>query len=250
MAKGSRDVIIGFCLDETGSMGSCVEETISGFNEYIGDLKKQEGKTTITLMKFSDVAASEPTHRMFCENAPVEDVPELSHENYVPRGQTPLFDAIGHTLVKVKEGLKATKDLPKEQQPQPIVVIQTDGQENASREYTRQMIFDMIRKREKQGWLFIYLGADQDAYVAERVAVAMGLQADSSMAYGAQGPTGPMGIASAAGSVSAVRDMREKGIAVASPGFASMTKSEYKNRTGIDPDEHKKEKKASSTPKK
>ncbi len=45
-----------------------------------------------------------------------------------------------------------------------IVMIITDGYENASREYTQGHIFEAIEKRREEGWAFLFLGADQDAY--------------------------------------------------------------------------------------
>lgn len=47
-----------------------------------------------------------------------------------------------------------------------LVVIVTDGMENASREHTRKSVFSLISDRRDQGWTFLFLGADQDSYDA------------------------------------------------------------------------------------
>ena len=47
-----------------------------------------------------------------------------------------------------------------------MLVVVTDGQENASREHTRGSVFDMITERRQQGWSFLFLGADQDSYAS------------------------------------------------------------------------------------
>lgn len=174
----TTNVLVGFCLDETGSMLSCRDATVSGFNEYIDDLKAQTGETRLSITLFSDMFGAESTFRPLCEAASVSDVPRLGAKNYNPRGNTPLYDAIGHTI----DGL--AKWLGDDEGDWSVMfVIQTDGYENASREYGRQGIFDLIRSKEADGWRFIYLGADQDSFTAERLAQSMGMQAGSTFAY-------------------------------------------------------------------
>jgi hypothetical protein len=93
----------------------------------------------------------------------IEQVRRLDKSRFVPRGNTPLFDAMGHAIADAtirREKLGAAGE-PYEEI---VFVTFTDGLENASREYSRSQIFDLIRKREQAGWSFIYLGANQDAY--------------------------------------------------------------------------------------
>jgi hypothetical protein len=40
----------------------------------------------------------------------------------------------------------------------------TDGEENQSVEYRREQLFDLVKKHEKEGWTFAYMGANQDSY--------------------------------------------------------------------------------------
>lgn len=174
--KKTENIAVGFCLDETGSMGRCRQATIDGFNEFLADTKKQTGKTRLSLTKFSDVGPSKQTFRPVHEAVDIAQVDALT--DYNPHGNTPLFDAIGYTVKKMESWVSAQKD-----DWAVMFVIQTDGEENASREYTREAIFDLIRRKEAEGWRFIYLGVDQDNYAAQAAATAMGMVQDSAFGY-------------------------------------------------------------------
>lgn len=179
MAKKKKNgsVAIGFCLDESGSMQQCWDATISGFNEYVDGLRRQKGKTWLSLTKFSSDRPG-GNYRVLCTAEPIETVPQLTTSNYYPDGNTPLYDAIGHTINQLAERL-STGEKP----DSVLFVIQTDGQENSSREYTRQMIVKLIGEKEAEGWRFIYLGANQDEMTAERLSTGIGVAAGASVSY-------------------------------------------------------------------
>jgi len=100
----------------------------------------------------------------------VKNVGELSWDNYKPSATTPLYDAIGKTVKEVDEKLKGEKD-----ELSVLCVIMTDGHENASREYTRKGIFELIKKKEEEGWTFVYLGSDHDSWEAgQRLGLSRG----------------------------------------------------------------------------
>lgn len=224
--KGNADVAVGFCLDETGSMGPTASATISGFNEYVDGLRSQKsGSTTMTITRFSDVSAMEPTFRPLCASADISKVPKLSTQNYQPRGGTPLFDAIGSTITEMDAYLKGVEKALRPSSV--IIVIQTDGEENASREYTREKIVDLIRAREKKGWNFVYLGADQDDYTAERASQMMGMSVGSSFSYATADSVPVMRTASVG--TGAVRAARASGMHVNSAQLSTAM------RTGEDP---------------
>jgi hypothetical protein len=149
-----KGMVISFILDETGSMTSCKDATIEGYNEYIKSLQKDKEakKAKFTLTKFNSEKI-EIVHNAIA----VKDVPELNNDTYMPDHMTPLYDAIGKTIKGIE---KATTD------ENVLVIIQTDGYENHSKEYDRQKIYDMIEKKQKDGWTFAFLGADIDAYAA------------------------------------------------------------------------------------
>ena len=83
----------------------------------------------------------------------------MTSADYQPRGLTPLFDALG-TLIKTIEKRVAASIVPEDQ----IVVVFSDGLENASNEWTREALFQLITEKENEGWTFIFNGANQDSY--------------------------------------------------------------------------------------
>jgi hypothetical protein len=160
----TKKLHVFFVLDETGSMLSCLTPTISGFNEYIQTLKGDKKVDYLfSLMKFN----SESITQVYSQ-IPIKNVETLSVENYRPRATTPLYDAIGRGIASLTRKRHV------------LFVIQTDGQENASREYTREKIFRLIEKKTKKGWQFVFLGADQDAW---DVGAQLGLSKGQTLSY-------------------------------------------------------------------
>ncbi len=172
VAKRARPktLVVNFVLDETGSMGVCRDATISGFNEYVEELLKRKERILFTLTKFNSEKI-EVTHA----GVPVKDVSRLHQGNYVPAALTPLYDAIAKTVKATEEALKA-----KHGKPSVLCVIMTDGQENASRENTREAIYRLIKEKEAEGWTFVYLGANYDAW---DVGQSIGLAQGNTMSY-------------------------------------------------------------------
>lgn len=163
-----KKLYISFILDETGSMLSAKSQTISGFNEYVESLKANvDDKVYFTLTKFNSART-----QIVVTDASLNDVPPLTDSNYRPAETTPLYDAIGKTITSLESSVKKGSRC--------LVVIQTDGQENASREYDRRAIFDMIEEKKKAGWTFVFLGADQDAYLASQ---QIGISRGNTMSY-------------------------------------------------------------------
>jgi len=170
MSKSKRalDTLVCFLLDETGSMCSCKDQTISGFNEYIATLKKSKN-VVFSLTVFN--SARIVNHPAIA----IADVEELSNYNYKPDMMTPLYDAIGQSINKLQLDLKKMRSKPKV-----LFVIMTDGEENCSGEFTSKKVFDMISKKKKDNWTFIFLGANQDSWKTGRI---MGLDKGNTMNY-------------------------------------------------------------------
>jgi hypothetical protein len=149
---------ITMILDRSGSMSSVWRPTIDGFNEFIEAQKKGAGDANVTLIQFD----TENPYELVFEDRPVKEAPKLTGETFVPRGGTPLHDAIGRTIVDL--GAKLAKTPEAERPGKVFVVIMTDGLENSSHEYSAPKIAEMIKhQREKYKWEFIFLGANQDA---------------------------------------------------------------------------------------
>ena len=166
---------VSFLLDETGSMQEIKRDTMGGFNEYVETLKKDGGDIAFSLMSFN---SNETKSRYVAE--PIETVAPLTDDNYRPGAMTPLIDA----SVKI---IKATEDAARKRgdEPSVLVVIQTDGYENASVEYTSADLTALIKEKTAAGWQFVFLGAGLDAFDAAHDA---GIQFDrrKMVGYGKQ----------------------------------------------------------------
>lgn len=153
MKKGLTELV--FILDRSGSMGGMESDTIGGFNGMLGKQKKEEGEANVTTVLFDDQI--EIIHDRF----PISVVKPLTDDDYFVRGSTALLDAVGSTVKKVEN---IQKRLPEEMRAENIIfVITTDGQENASQEYSASMVKKMIETNQEKGWQFLFLGANMDA---------------------------------------------------------------------------------------
>jgi uncharacterized protein YegL len=164
-------VHVTFLVDRSGSMEAIRSDVIGGFNHFLGAQRAMDGECRLTVHQFD----SGGFDSLF-EALDISDVRDATPADFEPRGMTPLYDAIGRAIT-LAQG-RAASDAGRNEQP--LVVILTDGLENASHEYTHQRIFELIRAKEAAGWIFTYLGANQDAYA---VSAAMGINADATQNY-------------------------------------------------------------------
>ena len=144
-----------FILDRSGSMAGLEQDTIGGFNTMIEKQKAQEGECRVTTVLFD--------HELLTlhDRVPLRDIAPLTDSDYTVRGCTALIDAIGATVTKI-EGIH--RYLRREDVPANVMfVITTDGLENASKEYAADQVRKMIEKHKKQGWEFLFIGANIDA---------------------------------------------------------------------------------------
>ena len=148
-----QPLYVTLILDETGSMQDCKGAAIAGFNHYVAALRREPAETRVTLTLFN----SRKTEVRY-QAMPVTRVHDLDVETYRPQDTTPLYDAIGRTLTAARQEVPAGA--------RRLCVILTDGEENASKEYSRAQIFDMIKAYENEGWTFLYLGANHDVWAA------------------------------------------------------------------------------------
>lgn len=149
---------ISIVLDRSGSMSSVREATVLGFNEFVEGQKSGTGDANVSLVQFD----TENPYELLYQARPVKEVPKLTIEDYIPRGGTPLHDAIGRTIDGLGTSLSKAKET--ERPGKVVIVIITDGLENSSREYSSSRIAEMIKhQREVYKWEFVFLGANQDA---------------------------------------------------------------------------------------
>ena len=164
-----QKTIYHIVVDKSGSMSDCIEQTINGFNEQINKIKELELQfpeqlMTIGLTTFNTYV----DHKYFME--PTKLAYSMNRENYMPNASTAMLDAMGETM---KE-LSRLQEVSNREMPTTIVmVILTDGYENASRRYSLNDVKQMIEEREATGsWTFSFLGATIDAVdVAERMSI-------------------------------------------------------------------------------
>ncbi len=143
-------------LDESGSMETIKRPTISGFNEVVQTIKGAKEQFPdqehfISLYTFNSDGIKS---KLYC--VPVGELEELTSRMYQPSSMTPLFDAIGTSVTKLKY------DLAEEENVNVLVTILTDGLENASKEYTGKQIKALIDELKSKGWTFTYIGANHD----------------------------------------------------------------------------------------
>lgn len=153
-----------FLLDRSGSMSSLHDAVVDGFNEFLsGQQSKQGAALRLTVVQFDD----QDPHEIVVSAAALADMGPLKPHQFQPRGMTPLYDAIGRLIAAAEHEVatRAEWGLPAEDV---VVVIFTDGLENASREWTHRRVFDVIESKRRQGWTFVFLGANQDSYAATR----------------------------------------------------------------------------------
>ena len=162
-------------LDRTGSMESIRDDTIGGFNAFLTHQKDESGQATLTLVQFDSQDPYEVIHRF----KPIQDIPDLNRNTYVPRASTPLLDALGRGINDLEASLSKLKE--EDQPSKVVVVVVTDGQENSSREFRKDQIEKMIKeKTEKDNWQFVFLSADLSAI---REAVTLGMHADAVLLF-------------------------------------------------------------------
>lgn len=141
-----------FVIDESGSMSGSESDVTGGFNSFIEKQRNEvTGNVTVSLYKFNSDVSRVITNKPICE------IKNLTSADYAPNSFTALYDAIGHAI---KEADSEVASISEEGRPDcVIIVIITDGQENASKEYTSEAIKTLISSHENLlNWKFIYLG--------------------------------------------------------------------------------------------
>lgn len=167
-AKKSNETVVTFLLDKSGSMGPIKNDTIGAFNAYLSELQKEPAGMTFSFLQF-DTNSVDTIHR----NVPVGEALLLTPATYNPNGGTPLIDAAYKTIKAVEASIG-------DRRPKVVICIQTDGQENASRDHTWADLQDLIKEKTALGWQFNFMGCGIDAYAQ---GAQMGIAAINTMSY-------------------------------------------------------------------
>lgn len=167
---------IVFILDRSGSMLGLEADTIGGFNSMLAKHKKMEGDAVVSTVLFDDQID------VICDREKIQDVQNITSKEYYVRGCTALLDAVGWAIDYMSN---VQKTLSKSHRAKNVVfIITTDGQENASCKYGYEEVKSLIKKKQKKGWEFIFMGANIDA-AAE--AARIGIEEGCAMTYMADG---------------------------------------------------------------
>ena len=187
-----------------------------GFNALVEDQKNVAGEAWLSLVQFDDRYEADYTEK------PMTDVPALTAATYQPRGSTALLDAIGRTIDAIGQRLSARTD--DDRPDKVVVVIITDGQENASTTFTAHQISEKIaHQRDVYKWDFIFVGSNQDAIVS---AARMNIPMAHALTY-----TGTR-----RGTNVAFKVVSESLDALRSGGTGAFTSSQRAGAMGDDPD--------------
>lgn len=172
VAAGHNGTLIAFVMDESGSMFVVQDATIDGFNKYVNGQKKTDGECVVKVNKFEGGNIVD-----LWGMKDINSTPKMSRELYQPAGMTNLNDAIGQTVEEIDQHLKGMK---KKERPAVLVVIMTDGHENASRKFSTKEIKKLVALREKKDWGFTFIGADIDAFATS---ANYGMNTSNTMQY-------------------------------------------------------------------
>jgi hypothetical protein len=105
MTQAKTRTLVTFLLDRTGSMEAIRDDTIGGFNAYIGGLKGAgEVEIDFTLIQFDSISIDK-----ICVAVPIAQIAKLTRDSYQPRGSTPLIDAAVKTINAVEASLLSTR---------------------------------------------------------------------------------------------------------------------------------------------
>ena len=146
-------------IDASGSMESIRQQTVTSINEYFNTLKGKDG--TVTLAIFDSGHYGELRYKVLRENQHISKLKHLGTHEYVPNGGTPLYDSIARMITDIdRETASGDYNI--------AMVILTDGYNNSSKEHADPSTIKawLENRKAMKNWLVLYLGANQDAFVA------------------------------------------------------------------------------------
>lgn len=159
-------------LDESGSMQSIYQPALTGVNETLQTIRESQKEHEDQAHFVSLIGFDSGHYNQFYCNAPAEKAIDITQEQYRPGGCTPLYDAMGRSINELRPNVVKGDVV--------LVTVITDGYENASREYNGKAIKSLVEAMKKEGWVFTYIGANQDV---EAVAASMSI--DNRLAFDA-----------------------------------------------------------------
>lgn len=154
MLKKQTELV--FIIDQSGSMAGLENDTLGGFNRLLNEQKEIDEQCFVTTIFFNtDVS-------LIHDRTKLSEIAPLGKHDYKPGGATALLDAMGYAITKTESMLNGT--LRNRWPSNVLFVIITDGEENSSRKYSTKRIKELVTQKEKEGWIFQFLGANIDAF--------------------------------------------------------------------------------------
>ena len=163
----SMDLVL--ILDKSGSMYGLEKDTIGGFNSMLDKQRESNLPVKVTAVMFNNAVST------IYERTDLNKVKNITEKEYTPQGTTALLDAVGNTLSQ----LKTLPDIDAKGN-KVLVVITTDGKENASKEWTYAKVKALISELQKKNFEFVFLGANIDAAAA---AQNIGIKKENAVKY-------------------------------------------------------------------
>lgn len=151
MKKSKKPVEIVCVMDRSSSMAGVINESVDALNNFIKQQAAIPGKVRLTIVDFADKA------ECVLDRLKLHKDPAFQIDDKSVSGMTALYDAIGQGINRVD-----SKD-------NVIMLIQTDGGENSSKDFKSEEIKNLISDKQKKGWEFVFIGAGIDAYAASNV---------------------------------------------------------------------------------
>lgn len=186
-------------IDESGSMQHLQKSTIDGYNKFVQEQRAAPGTANLTLVQFNT------GWRIPIKSTSVNLVPALDTTAYRPDGGTALLDALGNAIKTIGDVVAGVPN------QDVVFVVITDGGENSSTDFKHEQVKEMIKAREAQGWKFIYLGANQDAFA---VAQASGMSTALTANYAASAAGTAASYSYSSGALSTMRQMKSQGVSL------------------------------------
>jgi uncharacterized protein YegL len=183
----NKKTIYHFVVDQSGSMAGSEAPTIEGFNAQLRTLQElkqefPENDYVVSVTFFQNDVMD------LIQFAPIDEIQLLTRANYKPGGLTALLDGIGKSIdsIRLKYNMEIQND-----EASVVMVVLTDGGENASKFFTRYQIGEMIKELDSTDkWTFSFLGAGLDA---NSVSYNLNIRTENIMSYDKSDICGMMG---------------------------------------------------------
>jgi len=153
-------------LDESGSMSSIKNTIIQGFNELVQTIQGIEKQFPEQEHFVSFVSFNSLGQKLLHFIDPASTLKQIDDKSYNPDAMTPLFDAMGFSINKLKQSLQGQTNY------NVLVTILTDGEENDSKEFSGSDIKKLVEELKQNRWTFTYIGTDHDV---EKIAISLSI---------------------------------------------------------------------------